>query len=100
MTIRLDRTGLVAGHKNPEAAAVAAEISTYLTETLGMSTTWGVEVGGPVGTLHWYIDFVNMADLEAGLTKSMTDAGYIEIIARAADLFIEGRTEDSIVYMM
>jgi hypothetical protein len=100
MTIRLDRTALVAGHKNPEAATSAAEISTYLTETLGMPTTWGVEIGGPVGTLHWYIDFANMADLEAGLGKSMTDAGYIELIAKAADLFIEGRTEDSIIYIM
>ncbi|WP_344942745.1 hypothetical protein [Terrabacter ginsenosidimutans] len=65
-----------------------------------MSTTWGVEVGGPVGTMHWYTDFADMAELEAGLGKSMTDAGYIELIARAADLFIEGRTEDSIIYIM
>lgn len=100
MTIRLDRTALVAGHKNPQAAASAAEISTYLTEKLDLPTTWGVEVGGPVGTLHWYIDFVDMADLEAGLAKSMTDRGYIEVIARAADLFIEGRTEDSIIQLM
>ena len=100
MTIRLDRTGLVAGHRDPEAAASAAEISTYLTEKLDMPTTWGVEVGGPVGTLHWYIDFANMAELEAGLAKSMTDPGYIEVIAKAADLFIEGRTEDSIIFMM
>lgn len=100
MTIRLDRTGLVAGHRNPEAATWAAEMSTYLTEKLGMPTTWGVEVGGPVGTIHWYVDFANMAELEAGLGKSMTDAGYIELIARAADLFIEGRTEDSIIAIM
>lgn len=100
MTIRLDRTGLVAKHQNPQAAASAAEISAYLTEKLGMPTTWGVEVGGPVGTMHWYIDFADMAALEAGLAKSMTDPGYIEIIARAASLFIEGRTEDSIIFMM
>lgn len=100
MAIRFQRTALVAGVQNQEATAFAGEISSYLTETLGMPTTWGLQVGGTFATVHWFVDFADMAELEAGLGKTLTDTGYLEILAKADDLFIEGRTEDSIVYLM
>lgn len=100
MAIRFHRTAVVAGAKNQEASAFAAEISKYVTETLGMPTTWGLQVGGTLATLHWFTDFADMAELEAGLGKTITDAGYMEALAKAEDLFVEGRTEDSIIYMM
>jgi hypothetical protein len=100
MAIRFHRTALVARAKNQEASAFAAEICKYTTETLGMPTVWGLQVGGTLATLHWFTDFANMTELEAGLVKTLTDAGYMEALTRAADLFVEGRTEDSIVYMM
>lgn len=100
MAIRFHRTALVAGVKNQEASAFAAEVSKYTTETLGMPTAWGLQVGGTLATLHWFTDFANMTEFEAGLGKTLTDAGYIELLAKAADLFVEGRTKDSIIYMM
>ena len=60
----------------------------------------GVEVGGTVGTVHWFIDFGDMAELEAGLGKTLTDAGYLEILAKADGLFIEGRSHDTLIYTM
>lgn len=100
MALRFQRTALVAGVKNQEAVAFAAEISKYATETLGMPTAWGLQVGGTFARLHWFTDFANMTEFEAGLVKTITDAGYIEVLAKAEDLFVEGRTEDSIIYMM
>jgi hypothetical protein len=100
MAIRFHRTAVVAGAKNQEASAFAAEICKYTTETLGMPTAWGLQVGGTLATLHWFTDFADMTGLEAGLAKTMTDAGYTEALTKAADLFVEGRTEDSIIYMM
>jgi hypothetical protein len=100
MAIRFHRTAVVAGSKNQEASAFAAEICKYTTETLGMPTAWGLQVGGTLATLHWFTDFADMTELEAGLAKTLTDAGYTEALANAADLFVEGRTEDSIIYMM
>jgi hypothetical protein len=100
MAIRFHRTALVAGVQGQEAAAFAAEVSTYLTDTLGIPTAWGMQVGGTFETVHWFVDYENMTELEAGLVKTITDAGYIEILNKAKDLFIEGRTEDSIIYMM
>ena len=100
MAIRFHKTALVTGVKDQEAAAFAAEISNYVTETLGMPTAWGMQVGGTSGTLHWFTDYANMTELEAGLVKVTTDAGYNEVLAKAKDLFVDGRTEDSIIYMM
>jgi hypothetical protein len=80
--------------------AFATEISTYVSETLGMPTTWGIQVGGTFMTLHWFTDYASMADLEAALVTVLADAGYLDILAKAQDLFVEGRSEDSIIYLM
>ena len=100
MAIRFQRTAVVAGAKNQDAVSFAAEISTYATENLGIPTSWGLQVGGTLATLHWFSDFADMTELEAGLVKTLTDAGYTEALAKAEDFFIEGRTEDTIIYMM
>ena len=100
MAIRFHRTALVAGDKQQEAAAFAAEVSQYVTESMGMTTTWGIQVGGPLSTVHWFTDFENMAEMEAGLVKTITDDGYLKLLAKTGHLFVEGRSEDSIIYMM
>jgi hypothetical protein len=100
MAVRFQRTAIVTGAKSQEAAAFAAEISKYVTETMGIPTTWGIQVGGTLATLHWFSDFADMADLEAGLVKTMTDAGYVDTLAKAEELFVEASTEDVIIYMM
>lgn len=100
MAIRFHRTGFVAGVRGQEAAAFAAEISAYVTDTLSMPTAWGMQVGGTNGVVHWFTDFADMAEFEAGLVKTLTDPGYLALLAKAQGLFIEGRTEDTIIYMM
>lgn len=100
MAIRFQRTAIVVGAKNQEALTFAAEISKYSTETLGIPTAWGLQVGGTLATLHWFCDFADMTELEAGLGKTLTDAEYSAAVAKAADLFVEGSTEDTIIYMM
>jgi hypothetical protein len=100
MAIRFHRVGLVASVKGEEAAAFAAEISQYLTETLGMPTTWGWQLGGTYGAMHWFTDYADMAAFAMGLVKTTTDPGYLAILAKADGLFLEGSVEDSIVYLM
>ncbi len=100
MAIRFQRTALVAGVKGQEAMAFAADVSKYVTETLGLPTTWGLQVGGTFATLHWFSEYADMAELEAALLKITTDSGYQDVLAKAKDLFVEGSTEDSIIYMM
>ena len=76
MAIRFQRTALVAGVKGQEAMAFAADVSKYVTETLGLPTTWGLQVGGTFATLHWFSEYADMAELEAALLKITTDSGY------------------------
>ena len=65
MAIRFQRTALVAGVKGQEAMAFAADVSKYVTETLGLPTTWGLQVGGTFATLHWFSEYADMAELES-----------------------------------
>jgi hypothetical protein len=99
MAIRFNRTSVVAGAKGQEAAAFAAEISKYVTDK-GMPTAWGMQVGGAYGAMHWFTDYPDMAAFEAGMVMTLTDPGYLEILAKAEGLFIEGSTEDTIIYLM
>ena len=50
--------------------------------------------------IHWFMDYEDMAAFEAGVLSSMTDPGYIAVLAKAEGLFIEGSTKDTIIYMM
>lgn len=100
MAIRFHRVGLVASGKAQEAAAFAAEISKYSTEALGIPTVWGLQVGGAYGSMHWFSDHADMAAFEAAMFKTLTDPGYLAILAKAEDMFLEGSVEDSIVYLM
>jgi hypothetical protein len=99
MAIRFHRTSLVAGVKGQEAGAFAAEVCKYVTDK-GMPTTWGVQAGGAFGKMHWFTDYPDMAAFEAGMVMSLTDPGYLAILAKAEGLFIEGSTQDTIIYMM
>lgn len=100
MAIRFHRTALVAGNKGQEAGAVAAEVSEYVTQNWGSPSTWGMGLGGTYGTVHWFTDYEDMAAFEQAVLRSVTDPGYLAIVAKAEGLFIEGRMEDTIVWLM
>ena len=100
MAIRFHRSSLVAGVKGTEAAAFATEICAYLTNSMGLPTTWGLQVGGTYGKIHWFADYADMAELQVALGKTLTDPGYLAILAKAEGLFIHGSTEDSIIYVV
>jgi hypothetical protein len=100
MAIRFNRTALVAGVKGQEAGAFAAEMCEYVTQAWGIPLEWGMQVGGTNGMIHWFMDYEDMAAFEAGVVRSMTDPGYLAVLAKAEGLFIEGSTKDTIIYMM
>lgn len=99
MGIRFERVALVERGKNEEALAFAATISDHMRTTYGVPVTWGLEVGGTVGVVHWFVDYENMAHLEEVLGKTMTDEGYGKLLAGAVDFFT-GPAKDTLVYTM
>jgi len=100
MGVRLARTAVVDRGKVDETMMFAAAVTNYITVHWGISMIWGVEVGGTFGKVHWAGDYANMAQLEEMLGKTMTDEGYRNLLADAPDLFIPGKTEDTIIYTM
>ncbi len=99
MGVRFQRTVASKRDKRGEAAEFAAAISEYIEKTWGIPVTWGLEVGGMVGRVHWYVDYENMSQLESILAKTMVDEDYNKLVDSANDLF-EGPTEDTLVYTM
>lgn len=99
MGIRLHRTAVIDRGKTNEALAFAAAVSSYLNENHGLDISWGVEVGGTVGKVHWYVDYEDMAALEASLMKTMNDEGYQNLVDTVNDVFA-GNAEDTLVATM
>ena len=100
MSIRFHRTALAEGDKVDEAGAFAAEVTKYVTENWGLTMIWGWQVGGTYITVHWFVDYANMTEMEAALGRTMTDEGYRKLLGKAQDYFVTGTVEDTIVYTM
>lgn len=93
MGVRVNRSMLIARGKAAEASQFAADVSSYLGELTGVDVTWGVEIGGTVGKIHWYVDYASLAALEAAFDKAGSDEGYGELLATGNDLF-DGHPKD------
>ena len=100
MGVRFERAASIAPGKREEALQFAGAIAGYMGETFGTELTWGIEIGGAFGRIHWYADYASMADLETDLGRTMSDEGYTKLVDDAEDIFLAGRTEDMIVYTM
>jgi hypothetical protein len=100
MAIRFHRTGLIATGKGPEVAAFAAEVSAYVTETFGAPTVWGMQVGGTYGTVHWFTEYADMTEFGAVGARTLTDPGYLALMAKGAGLFVQGSLEDAIIWLV
>lgn len=100
MSIRFHRTALVEPAKADEAVAFAAAVSAYATANFGQVTSWGLQVGGTYGTLHWFTDFADMTEFEVTSGRTLTDEGYRALMAKSADLFVTGSVQDTLIHMV
>jgi len=50
---------------------------------------------GDINMLVWHVDFEDLATLDKFSKFFDTDQGYLELVRKAADLFIEGSVYDS-----
>ena len=99
MGVRFTRTAVIAAGKRDEALAFAAEVKGYIEENFGTDVTWGLQLGGTLGKIHWYSDYEDLAEFEKVLGQTMTDEGYLKLVQPAGDLFAAA-PEDTLVYTM
>ena len=100
MRVRFMRKARIAPGKRDAAIEFAAMMSDHFGDRFDSATSWGLEVGGDVGTIHWFADHASMGALESVIERSSADAETNKLLNEAADLFIPGSVHDKIIAMM
>ena len=97
--LRFHRSARTAvGARFPEAVQWAKEVTEYINSKYPEATLLAfAEQYGAVGTIHWYVDYEDIATLDRVGSQILTDEGYWAILGKAADLFIEGSTKDTLM---
>ena len=95
--IRWTRTARIAAGKWPEVMTWAQEITECVSQAAGVKAQLFVQVGGPVGTLQWSMDYDNMAAMEAAAPKVNADATYQKLAKASGEFLIEGSSHDTIM---
>ena len=99
MGFRWTRTAHIANGKFQEAISWSKEIAGYCEKkyNTGKICTF-VNAIGPLGTLHWQVDYPTLAEFERVQTAMLTDPDYWKYVNKAMTntLFIDGRTEDKL----
>ena len=90
MAIRFTRTRNIRAGKGSEAIALGVRVRDYLVENHGIEASFGVQVGGPMGTVHWHLDFDDWNHWSEIGTAIWADDRYVALEAEADDLFLQG----------
>ena len=84
--------------KFPQAIQWSHEVRKFVNDNYpGVTVQVFTEAFGDTDTIYWFIDFENLAALEAVNAKLGGDPGYWALMAQTGELFIEGSGEDTLV---
>lgn len=90
MAIRFTRTRNIRAGKGGEAIALGVRIRDYLVENHGIEASFGVQIGGEMGTVHWWMDADDWNQWSEIGTAIWADERYVALEAEADDLFLQG----------
>jgi hypothetical protein len=90
MAIRFTRTRNIRAGKGSEAIALGVRIRDYFVEKHGIEANFGVQVGGEMGTVHFFLDADDWNHFNEIGTAIWTDERYVALEAEADDLFLQG----------
>jgi uncharacterized alpha/beta hydrolase family protein len=80
------------------AIAWAKEIAEYVKKYEGFSSIdVFTDTFGQVGTIRWVVDYEDLASFEKVQNQIMTDPGFFEKTEKVPELFVEGKTHDTIM---
>ena len=94
--ILVQRSVSVAPGMLSAAMAFAIEISTQVKTTTGIDLKIAVPVGGNAARMAWIANYENLAQYEAVGLKLLADQKYLELIKKAAGLFVPNTLHDEI----
>lgn len=99
MGVHFMRKARIADGKRDEALAFAADITDHWNETYATNVTWGLEVGGDVGTVYWMTDYESLAAMEIVMQASMVNEETRKRTREGVGLFATP-PQDKIIYTM
>ncbi len=92
--INWSRTSCFPSKNMGAALAWAREVAAYVTNKTGVELKVEIAASGNPYRLRWISQAESLAALEQATKKVMSDPKYMELLAKAADLFIPGATID------
>ena len=99
--IRFTRSVTVASGHFAEASSFAAKVNDFINSQFpDAGMRWGIQVGGPVTTVHWTLDLPDLAAVEHTMTQLLTNVEYVSLVDSAGDFFVQGSGHDTIVSFM
>ena len=94
--ILVQRSVSVAPGMLSAAIAFANEISAQVKTTAGIDLKIAVPVGGNAARMAWIANYENLAQYEAMSLKLLGDQKYLEMIKKAAGIFVPDTLHDEI----
>jgi hypothetical protein len=94
--IHFTRTSSIAPGQVGPALAFAREMSEYLRTTYDLAVELHMPVGGNPNRVRWSSSYPSLAAMEDFQAKTMSDQKYLQILGKAATLFIAGSVHDEI----
>ena len=94
--ILVQRSVSVAPGMLSAAMAFASDISTQVKTTTGIDLKIAVPVGGNAARMAWIANYENLAQYEAVGLKLLADQKYLELIKKAAGIFVPNTLHDEI----
>jgi len=84
-----------------EVVTWAKEIVDYIIKIDGVpETTVYLNSLGKLGTLRWFADYEDLATLEKVSLKLNTDQGFLDMVTKGQNFFIEGTVYDEVMRLM
>lgn len=97
MAIRFTRTRYIRAGKGAEAMALGARFSEYFSENQGVDMAWGVQTGGPMGAVFFYMDVEDWNQMTAVTNAIFADEQYLALETEADDVFLQGGNDTLVV---
>lgn len=95
---RFHRTAQASRGKGLEAVQWAKEVAGYINKNYApVSVQAYSEIFGDYGAVHWYTDYEDLVTVEKINAQLQTDKGYLALLNKAGDLFIEGSVHDTLI---
>ena len=97
MLIRYMRTRSIRAGKGDEAMDVSRRWRDFFAEKYGVESAFGVQWGGPMGTVFFYIDYEDLNQLNEVGSTMWADDRYVALETETDDVFLQGGQETVVI---